>query len=347
MGDITMPISVGINGFGEVGQAILFSSFTDPLVNVVAINDASVSIDYMAYLLRHESPLSVEEKSSVMVVGDYLCLQGNYKIRVTQKHDLVEIGWHDAGVAYVLECTGLNSTQERCWGHITGGAHGVIIAGQSADAPTVVMGVNEMNLKRAHPVVSAGSPIAVALAPLIRILHEQYKIEECSYTALHGVQKTDSVMGRSKNPREWRQRRSALDAIVPCTQTGKKTIEKIMPTLAEYISGSAFQVPVVKGCAIDMIVRFAQPVSKEVLDAVIKEAAAGRLSEALLYSEEDLINRDCMPNGKLYYDATSSQCLRDGSAHKLLLWFDIDGSYAKRILSLVPFLQKLSANNEM
>ncbi|ORC91980.1 glyceraldehyde-3-phosphate dehydrogenase [Trypanosoma theileri] len=347
MADVTMPIGVGINGFGDIGQSVLFSSFTDPLVNVVAINDASMNIEYMAYLLRHESPLSVEEKSSVVVVGEYICIHGNRKIRVTQKHDLAEIGWHDAGVIYVLECTGLNSTQERCWGHITGGAHGVIIAGQSADAPTVVLGVNEMNMKKTHPVVCAGSPIAVALAPLIRILHEQYMIDECSYTALHGIQKGDSVMGKSKNPQEWRQKRSALDAIIPCTQTGKKTMEKIMPTLAEYISGSAFQVPVVKGCAIDMIVRFAQPVSKEVLDTTLKEAASGRLSEALLYSEEDLINRDCLPNGKLYYDAISSQCLRDGSAHKLLLWFDIEGSYAKRILSLVPFLQKLGVNNEM
>ncbi|KEG13005.1 glyceraldehyde-3-phosphate dehydrogenase [Trypanosoma grayi] len=347
MGDDSMPICVGINGFGPIGRAVLFSSFTDPLVNVTAINDASTSVDYIAYVVQRESPLSTEERASVIVVGDYVCIQGTHKIRVTQKHDLVEIGWREAGVRYVVECSGLSSTRERCWGHITGGASGVVIAGQSADAPTVIIGANETELKKAYPVICAGAPIAVALAPLIRLLHEQYGVEECSYTAIHGMRTVEPTAGRSKNTQDWRQTRAAADAIIPYSQTGNKTLEKIFPFLAERISGSAFQVPVTKGCAVDMLVRLAQPVSKELLDGTIKEAAGGQLREVLMYSGADLISRDCVPNGKLCYDTTSSQCLRDGEVHKLLLWFNFDGSYANRLLSLVPFLQKMNAAEEM
>ncbi|RNF11461.1 putative glyceraldehyde-3-phosphate dehydrogenase [Trypanosoma rangeli] len=336
MCDAVMPVCVGINGFGSIGKAVLFSSFTEPTVKVVAINDASMSIAYIAYLLQRESPLSAEDRASVVVVGEFICIQGSHKIRVSQKHDLVDIAWQDAGVHYVVECTGLSFTRERCWGHVTGGAKGVIIAGQSADAPVLILGANEADFK-VCPVVCAGLPVAVALAPLIRFLHDQYGIEEFSYTVIHGLRPAEITAGRSKNPQDWRQTRVDIGDIVPYIHTGEKTMDKVFPALVGRISGSAFQVPVTRGCAVDVLVRLRQPVSKELLDETLKGVATGRLSEVFLYLNEDFISRDCMPNGKLYYDAASSHALREGEAHKLLLWVDLDGSYAKRLLSLVVF----------
>ncbi|ESS63428.1 glyceraldehyde-3-phosphate dehydrogenase [Trypanosoma cruzi Dm28c] len=347
MEDVVLPVCVGINGFGPIGQAVLFSSFTDPLVSVVAINDASMSIDYIAYLLRRESSLSAGDRASVLVVGEFICIQGSQKIRVSHKHDLVEIAWRDVGVQYVVECTGLSSTRERCWGHVAGGAKGVIVAGQSADAPTLIAGANDEELKSACSVLCAGSPVAVALAPLIRLLHEQYGLEECSYTAIHGMRPVELTAGRSKNPQDWRQTRVSIDNIVPYIDNGKKTMDKIFPGLVGRISGTAFQVPVKKGCAVDMLVRLSQPVSKEMLDQALKEAASGRLNGVLSYSKEDLISCDCVPNGKLCYDATGSYSLRDGEAQKLLLWFDIDGGYAKRLLSLVVLLHQMGFSDGM
>lgn len=347
VGDAAMPVFIGINGFGPMGRLIFFLSLTDPLVNVVAINDASMSIDYIAYLVQNEGSFSAEDRASVRVVGEYLSVQRNRQIRVSQKHDLVEIAWRDVGVDYVVECTGLSSTRERCWGHIAGGAKGVVIAGQSADAPTVIMGTNETELKRSYPIVCAGAPIAVALTPLIRLLHEHYGVEECSYTAIHGTRSVELTAGRSTNFQDWRQTRAGMDAIVPYSHTGGKTMEKVLPALLERISGSAFQVPVTKGCAVDMLVQLVQPVLKEGLDEALKKAASGRLNEVMFYSNNDLISRDCIPDGKLHYDATSSYALRDGKTHKLLLWFDLDGSYAKRLLSLVVFLHQLGPSGEM
>ncbi|RNF26309.1 putative glyceraldehyde-3-phosphate dehydrogenase [Trypanosoma conorhini] len=347
MGDVAMPVCVGINGFGPVGQAVLFSSFTEPTVKVVAINDASMNIDYIAYLLQRESPLSAADRASVVVVGEFICIQGSHKIRVSQKHDLVDIAWQDVGVHYVVECTGLSSTRERCWGHVTGGAKGVVIAGQSADAPTLILGANDAEFKKVCPVVCAGLPVAVALVPLIRFMHEQYGIDECSYTAIHGMRSAELTAGRSKNPQDWRQTRVSLDSIVPYIHTGNKTMERVLPGLVGRISGSAFQVPVTKGCAVDMLVRLSQPVPKEVLDEALKEAATGRLSGVFVYSNEDFVSRDCVPNGKLYYDAKTSHSIREGEAHKLLLWFDLDGGYAKRILSLLVFLHQMGDSDGM
>ncbi|KAG8347219.1 Glyceraldehyde 3 phosphate dehydrogenase NAD binding domain [Trypanosoma vivax] len=338
----SLPVSVGINGFGPLGRAILFASFAEPRLEVTAINDFSMGVDYIAYMIQSDSPLSPGEKATITVVGEFICIRGKEKIRVTQKHDLVDVAWRDAGVSYVVDCTGLNSTRERCWGHINAGARGVVIAGHSSDALTVVTGVNDTELKKVQPIICAGTPIAVALGPLIRLLHLHFGLEEATYTAVHNVRPAEPTAGRWQNLDDWRQTRATTDTILLCKQTDKMSFSKLMPALSERISGSVFQVPITRGCAIDMTLRFSHPVAKESLDCVLTQAAMGTLKDCLTVSKKDLVSRDVPPDGRLYYDVQSSQCLRDGELHKLLLWFELDGSYARRVLHLIPLMHKMS-----
>ncbi|CBH14489.1 glyceraldehyde-3-phosphate dehydrogenase, putative [Trypanosoma equiperdum] len=341
--EVPLPIPIGINGFGAVGRAVLFASMTEPQVTVVAVNDFSVSINYVLYVLQNESPLSAEDKASLTVVGEYIFYRGTERIRVTQKHDLVDIAWRDAGVSYVVECTGFTSTRDRCWGHLTSGARGVLVAGQSGDAPAIVAGVNDSDLSKIQPIICSGAPLAVALAPFIRILHESFGVEDCSYTAIHAIQPVEPNAARSANSQDWRQTRVTLDSITPYAHTGMTTFCKLMPTLSSRITGSAFQVPVTKGCAIDMLLRFKQPVAKESVDEALIEASKDRLKDVLFVSKRDFISRDLLPDGKLCYDPSASQCVREGELYKFTLWFDLERSFAKRLISLIPVMNDADA----
>jgi glyceraldehyde 3-phosphate dehydrogenase len=326
-------VTIGINGFGRVGRAVLIASLSNPAVRVTAINDPFISAEYAAYLVKHDSSTggfkgSVEAKKDAIVVD-------GCTIAVTQKSDPSSVPWGDSHVTYVIECSGVHTTHDRAGAHLAGGASRVVIAAPSSDAVTLVQGVNADSMKPSTQVISAGSCTGMAVCPILRFLGERFGVDECTFTAIHAVTPTQKVVDGAQG-KEWRSARSAMTNIIPHSTGAGKTIQKVLPQLANKVLGTSLRVPVQNGCALDITVRLTNGVSKEALDLAIQEASQpGSTFHGLLaFSSEDLVSSDVSTSAASIYDAKASVSL-SSTTHKLLWWYSHELGYAQRLLQLI------------
>lgn len=344
-------VLIGINGFTPVGRAVFFATLMDPTVSVGVINDVSCSTEFIAYALEHERPAGVPAMKVETYGEDNLLINGTQKVLITHTNDMRAVGWGNRQIAVVVECSGTATTKERCWGHLTGGAAAVVIAAQSVDAPVIVPGINDVAVEKGMPVVCAGSFLGAALAPFLQFLCKTVGVEEVSYTAIHGPQPVDPTAGRSADPVDWRQTRlssSASSVIVPYHHTGLSTLQKVLPQLRDKICGSAFQVPVQQGCAVDLFVRTTAVVSKDQLDASIAQVASDpTLAKcvAVHTPKNYVISSDCIGSRRVIYEQNASVTNPSGNTHKLLLWIDLYALYAQRLLDLATLAAGAMCNN--
>lgn len=334
-----MTVLLGINGFGPIGRAVFYASLYDPTVAVVAINDPSASTEYIAFLMEHEVPPQHRIPVKAVAADDKtIMVNGTQRIQVTHTHDCSAIGWGKCLVAIVLECSGLFSTRERCWGHVTGGAGAVIIASQSADAPLVLPGINDSILDKALPVICAGHAVTAAIAPVIDLFSKSTGLEEVSFTSIISPLSIDPASGRTNDPLEWRQARLASSSVVvPHRNAGLSTLIKAFPKLDGKINGSSFQIPAHTGCTVDLDIKISKPMSKDQLDHFMINAASHPLyGQSLEHrpGEAAYISSDTMKTHKILYDQSSSQSMASGVSHKLVLWVDLENNYANRLLVL-------------
>lgn len=344
-----MTILLGINGFGPIGRAVFFASLYDPTVAVVAINDTSASTEYIAFLMEHEAPQSHRIPVKAVAADDKtIMVNGTQRIQVTHTHDCSAVGWGKCLVAIVLECSGLFSTRERCWGHVTGGAGAVIVAAQSADAPLVLPGINDSVMDKALPVISTGHAVTAALAPVIDLFSKSTGLEEVSFTTIISPLSIDPAAGRTNDPLEWRQARLASSAVVaPHRNPGISTLVKAFPKLDGKINGSAFQIPAHTGCAVDITLKTTKPMSKEQLDHFMANAAAHDVygqSIEVRQGEAAIISSDTFNTHKVLYDSSTSQTMASGLTHKLVLWVDLENNFANRLLVLAKQASVALAN---
>ncbi|XP_057568596.1 glyceraldehyde-3-phosphate dehydrogenase, testis-specific [Hippopotamus amphibius kiboko] len=328
-------LTVGINGFGRIGRLVLRACM-EKGVKVVAVNDPFIDPEYMVYMFKYDSTHgrykgSVEYRNGQLVVD-------NNEISIFQCKQPKEIPWKSVGSPFVVEATGVYLTTEETTGHIEAGALRVVICAPSPDVPMFVMGVNEKDYNPGSmKIVSNASCTTNCLAPLAKVIHEQFGIVEGLMTTVHSYTATQkTVDGPSK--KAWRDGRSAHQNIIPASTGAAKAVGKVIPDLKGKLTGMAFRVPTPDVSVVDLTCRLAQPTSYSAIKDAIKAAAKGPMAGILAYTEDEVVSTDFISDThSSIFDANASIALNDKFV-KLISWYDNEYGYSHRVVDLLRYM---------
>ena len=285
-----MAIRVGINGFGRIGRLALRQAVATPGVEVVGINDL-IDVDYLAYLLRYDSthrsfPGDVEVNNNQLIVN-------GKPIRITAERDPSQIRWGDVGTDYVLESTGFFLTDDKARAHIQAGARRVVMSAPSKDAtPMYVMGVNHINYS-GEDIVSNASCTTNCLAPLAKVIHEQFGIVNGLMTTVHATTATQKPVD-SPSLKDWRGGRGAGQSIIPSSTGAARAVGRVIPDLNGKLTGMAFRVPTPDVSVVDLTVNLETATSYDAIKEVVKEASTGAMKGILGYTEDPVVSNDLL-----------------------------------------------------
>ncbi|XP_015775038.1 PREDICTED: glyceraldehyde-3-phosphate dehydrogenase-like [Acropora digitifera] len=283
-------VKVGINGFGRIGRLVMRASLEHPEVQVVAVNDPFIDLEYMEYMFKYDSTHG-RFKGTTEVKDGKLVINGN-PISVYALKDPAAIPWKDAGADFVVESTGVFTTTEKASAHLKGGAKKVIISAPSADAPMFVMGVNEKTYDAATMnVVSNASCTTNCLAPLAKVINDNFGIEEGLMTTIHAYTATQKTVD-GPSGKKWRDGRGANQNVIPATTGAAKAVGKVIPELNGKLTGMAFRVPVPDVSVVDLTCRLKKPTSYEEIKKVVKKASETDLKGFLAYTEDQVVSSD-------------------------------------------------------
>ena len=333
-----MAIKVGINGFGRIGSLVLRASVNNPDVQVVGINDPFLSPDYMAYMVRYDT-VHGNFKGEVSYEGDNLIVNGN-KIAVYTCMKPEEIPWKECGAEYVVESTGLFTTVEKASAHLKAGAKKVVISAPSADAPMFVMGVNQKDYKKDMDIVSNASCTTNCLAPLAKVIHDNFTIIEGLMTTVHSITATQkTVDGPSKKDR--RGGRAAAHNIIPSSTGAAKAVGKVIPSLAGKLTGMSMRVPTPDVSVVDLTCRIEKGASYDEIKAVMKKASESPEWAGIIgYTEDAVVSSDFYTDPRTsIFDAGAGISLNDHFV-KLVAWYDNEWGYSNKLVDLICHMAK-------
>jgi len=326
---------IGINGFGRIGRLVLRAA-VEKGATVVAINDPFIPLDYMVYMFKFDSTHG-QFKGEVKEDGKFLYVNGN-KITVFNERDPTNINWASAGAEYIVESTGVFTTTEKAMAHTKGGAKKVIISAPSADAPMFVMGVNHEKYDKSLQVVSNASCTTNCLAPLAKVINDNYGILEGLMTTVHSVTATQKTVD-GPSGKDWRGGRGAAQNIIPASTGAAKAVGKVIPELNGKLTGMAFRIPTPDVSVVDLTVRLSKEASYEEICATIKAAADGPMKGILGYTDEDLVSSDFIgDNRSSIFDAKAGIQLNKTFV-KLVSWYDNEMGYSNRVIDLISYMQ--------
>jgi len=325
-------IKVGINGFGRIGRLVFRAAVARDDIQVVGINDPFIDLDYMVYMLRYDS-VHGQFNGDIEIKGDKLVVNGK-EISVFAEMKAEEIKWSSCGAEYVVESTGVYTTTEAASAHLKGGAKKVIISAPSADAPMFVMGVNHTKYDTGMNVVSNASCTTNCLAPIAKVLNDEFGIIEGLMSTVHSTTATQkTVDGPSK--KDWRGGRAAAANIIPSSTGAAKAVGKVIPELNGKLTGMSFRVPTINVSVVDLTVRLEKPASYDAIKAVIKKAADGELKGILGYTEDAVVSTDFIGDARTsIFDADAGIALNDNFV-KVVSWYDNEWGYSNKVLDLV------------
>ncbi len=329
-------IKIGINGFGRIGRIAFRNAIERQNVQVVAINDL-LEIDHLAYLLKYDS-VHGRFNGTIKVKDGNLIVNGN-KIRVTAHRNPADINWAEAGAEYIIESTGFFLTKEKAGLHIKGGAKKVFISAPSKDAPMFVMGVNNTDMKPTDTIVSNASCTTNCLAPIAKILHDNFGIEESLMTTVHAATSGQKTVDTSSAKR--RRGRSALINIIPTTTGAAKAVTKVIPELKGKMDAMAFRVPTADVSVVDFTVRLTKSTSYNEIKKVMKEASENQFKGILGYTEDDVVSQDFVSESRTsVFDAGAGLELNP-NFFKIISWYDNEYGYSTKIVDLIEYAASL------
>lgn len=333
-------VKVGINGFGRIGRLVLRASLTKDDVQVVAVNDPFVDPDYMVYMMKYDSAQGKFD-GEVYAKDGKLVVNGK-EIAVFACMDPADIPWKDAGVDYVVEATGAFTTTEKAKAHFNGGAKKVVISAPSADAPMFVMGVNQDKYTKDMKIVSNASCTTNCLAPLTKVIHDNFGIVEGLMTTVHSTTATQkTVDGPSK--KDWRGGRAAAANIIPSSTGAAKAVGKVIPELNGKLTGMSFRVPTIDVSVVDLTCRLEKPATYEEIKAAVKAAAEGPMKGILGYTEDAVVSSDFLGDSRTsIFDAGAGISLNDNFV-KLVSWYDNEWGYSNKVVELMEHMAKVDA----
>ncbi len=329
-------IKIGINGFGRIGRLVFRATTERDDVQVVAINDL-LDVDYMAYMLQYDTTHG-RFNGTVAVEDGMLVVNGN-KIRVTAEKDPANLKWNEASADYVVESTGLFLTSELASAHLTAGAKRVVMSAPSKDdTPMFVMGVN--NLEYAgQPIVSNASCTTNCLAPLAKVINDNFGLVEGLMTTVHAATATQkTVDGPSK--KDWRGGRSILGNIIPSSTGAAKAVGRVIPTLKGKLTGMSFRVPTVDVSVVDLTCKIEKAATYDDIKAAIKKASENELKGILGYTEEAVVSTDFLGDKRTsIFDAAAGIMLNEHFV-KLVSWYDNEIGYSNKVVDLICSMDK-------
>jgi len=331
--------AIGINGFGRIGRLVLRAALAKG-ATVVAINDPFIGLDYMVYMFKYDSTHG-PFKGEVKVEDGKLVIDG-HAITVFAERDPANIDWAGAGAEYVVESTGVFTTLEKASAHHKGGAKKVVISAPSADAPMFVMGVNEDSYSPDMKIVSNASCTTNCLAPLAKVIHDNYEIVEGLMTTVHATTATQKTVD-GPSGKDWRGGRGAAQNIIPSSTGAAKAVGKVIPDLNGKLTGMAFRVPTPDVSVVDLTVRIGKEASYEEICAKLKEASEGSMKGILGYTEDMVVSTDFLGDDRSsIFDAKAGIQLSKTFV-KLVSWYDNEFGYSNRVIDLIKHMQAKDA----
>ena len=331
-----MSIKVGINGFGRIGRLVFRAGIDREDIEFLGINDPGMTPDYMAYMLRYDTMHG--QFSGTIEYDDSSITVNGKKIMVYAKFNPEEIPWGELGVEYVVESTGLFLTKEKAQGHLKAGAKKVVMSAPSKDdTPMFVMGVNNTTYDTSMDFVSNASCTTNCLAPIAKVLHDNFGITEGLMTTVHSTTATQkTVDGPSK--KDWRGGRAAAGNIIPSSTGAAKAVGKVIPSLNGKLTGMSMRVPTLDVSVVDLTVNLAKPATYDEICAAMKKASEGELAGILGYTEDAVVSSDFLGDTHTsIFDAGAGIALTDTFV-KVVSWYDNEIGYSNKVLDLITYM---------
>ena len=332
-----MAVKIGINGFGRIGRLAFRAAIQRDNVEVVGINDL-IDVDYMAYMLKYDSTHGAF-KGQVEAQDGKLVVNGK-AIRVTAEKNPADLKWGAVGADFVIESTGLFTTVEKASTHLQAGAKKVIISAPSADAPMFVMGVNHDKYNSSQDVVSNASCTTNCLAPLAKVVHDNWGILEALMTTVHATTATQKTVD-GPSAKDWRGGRGAAQNIIPSATGAAKAVGKVIPELNGKLTGMAFRVPTPDVSVVDLTCRLAKPARYEEIKAAMKKASETNLKGIMGYTEDQVVSTDFLGDARTcIFDADAGIALNDTFV-KLVAWYDNEWGYSNKLVDLINHIARV------
>ncbi len=330
-------IKVGINGFGRIGRLAFRAAITNKSIQIVAINDL-LDVDYLAYLLKYDS-VHGRFNGTITTKSGKLIVNGN-EIRVTAERNPKDIQWNRVGAEYILECTGFFTTIEKASLHLENeGIKRVILSAPSKNAPMFVMGVNHKNVKASDKIISNASCTTNCLAPLAKIINDNFGLAEGLMTTVHAATSTQKTVDSPS--KKWSRGRAAINNIIPTTTGAAEAVSKVIPELKGKLTGMAFRVPTVNVSVIDLTLKTTKATSLNEIKKVIKKASKGELKGILGYETDPVVSQDFVSDTRTsIFDAEASIEL-NANFFKLIAWYDNEYGYANKLVDLTIYSASL------
>ena len=332
-------IKVGINGFGRIGRFVFRAAQKRSDIEIVGINDL-LDAEYMAYMLKYDT-MHGRFDGTVEVKDGNLVVNGK-TIRVTAEKNPADLKWSAIGAEYVVESTGLFLTKEKAQGHIDAGAKYVVMSAPSKDdTPMFVCGVNTDKYVKGTQFVSNASCTTNCLAPLAKVLHDNFGITDGLMTTVHATTATQKTVD-GPSAKDWRGGRAAAGNIIPSSTGAAKAVGKVIPELNGKLTGMSFRVPTLDVSVVDLTVNLAKPATYAEICEAIKKASEGELKGILGYTDEDVVSSDFLGDTRTsIFDATAGIALTDTFV-KLVSWYDNEIGYSNKVLDLVAHMAKVN-----
>jgi glyceraldehyde 3-phosphate dehydrogenase len=334
-----MAVKVGINGFGRIGRLVFRAAINNPNVEVKGINDPFIDLEYMTYMLKYDT-VHGQFEGSIEIKGDKLV--NGKEISVYAAMNPQEIPWSDCGAEYIVESTGVFTTTEKASAHFKGGAKKVVISAPSADAPMFVMGVNNNKYTKDMNVVSNASCTTNCLAPLAKVVHENFGLAEGLMTTVHSITATQkTVDGPSK--KDWRGGRAASFNIIPSSTGAAKAVGKVIPELNGKLTGMSLRVPTADVSVVDLTCRLEKAATYDEIKAAMKKASENELKGILGYTEDAVVSSDFIHDSRTsIFDAKAGISLNSNFV-KLVSWYDNEWGYSNKVVDLIMHMASVDA----
>ena len=328
-----MAIKIGISGFGRISRVVIRSAMDMPDIEIAGINYRNADLDYLIYMLKYDSVFGRFPKELGKYEGG-LIIDGK-KVPVYSEDDARNIPWGECGAEYIVEGTGAYNTAEKCQAHLDAGAKKVIITAPAKDdSPTFVVGVNQNEYKPEMNVVSNASCTTNCLAPLCKVLEDNFGIDQGLMATIHAATSKQTVVDK-RNNKDWRIGRSVFSSIIPTTTGAAKAVAKVIPSLKGKMTGFAYRVPTNDVSVVDLNVMLKIPTSLEEINAAVKKASEGELKGVLEYVEDECVTCDFIGDANTsIFDATMGIALND-KFFKLIAYYDNEFGYSTKVLELI------------
>lgn len=334
-----MSIKVGINGFGRIGRLVLRAGLNNPDFEVVGINTRTSVPEYMAYMFKYDSVHGVFDGD--VSYGDGTLIVNGREIKLYGFSDPAEIPWSDCGAEYIVEATGKFKTVEKASAHFKGGAKKVIVSAPCEGTPMLVMGVNQDIYTKDMKIVSNASCTTNCLAPLAKVINDEFGIEEGLMTTVHAFTAKQETVDET-SVKDWRIGRAAGVNIIPTTTGAAKAVGKVIPELAGKLTGMAFRVPVTDVSVVDLTVKLKKAATYDEIKAAVKAASQSERFKGILgYTEDKVVSMDFRTDPRTsIFDATAGISLNDHFV-KLIAWYDNEWGYSNKIVDMVVHMGKV------